>query len=100
MIEKIMKMLSWFNMVFKAKFLRDDDQLEKEEWYVNRLEICDSCPLNSKNIPKTKWTKVMWMSWIANGFKSFCSICYCEIKAKASVGISECPDNPPKWKEI
>lgn len=93
------KQRDWIYQVFKGKFLRDDDELEKKGWYQVRKKECGKCPLNSKNIPFTKYNARMWMLYFANGFAPFCSICGCEIKAKIALEISECPDNPPRWQE-
>lgn len=86
--------------IIKAKFFTNKKKMNKVDWYVERKSICNKCPLNSKNISKTKWTKRMWVLWVMNFFKQFCSKCGCEILAKISLPFSECPHNPPKWKEL
>lgn len=74
-----------------------------DEWYLKRLEICNKCEYNSKNYNKDKgiW---YWMWNILNLKKPFCTICGCEVAAKASVEFEECSlpeiNKEPKWTKI
>ena len=88
--------------IIKAK-LRDKDKI-KEDWYLERLKICGGCEYNSKNYNKKKglW---YWFWNTLNFKKPFCTICGCEIKAKASEKeIEECSlseiGEEPKWTKI
>lgn len=69
----------------------------KDEWYLDRLEICGSCPLNSKNIKIRKNFKY-WFWNLLNLKKPFCTVCGCEIKAKASEEMEKCPEG--KWGRV
>lgn len=88
-------------VILKAKFSNKENL---GDWYQDRLEICKTCPKNSKNIPLRKYTLRMWKWYILNLFKPFCSICGCEIAAKASVEIEDCAleeiGQKPKWVSI
>ncbi len=73
-------------------------------WYKERIKICKTCPYNSKNISFRDYTSNMWKWYILNLFKPFCSICGCQITAKASVEVEECAldeiGQEPKWISI
>ena len=77
-----------------------------EDWYKKRLEICDTCPLNSKNISKESLSitdRALIKSGICdNG--NHCTACKCCIERKASVKIEECGlakiGQKPKWNAI
>lgn len=87
--------------ILKAKFIKKEGL---GAWYQERLDICGKCPMNSMNIKKRSYSPRMWKWHVLNFFKPFCSICGCEIKAKASVEIEECSlweiDKEPKWTSI
>ena len=88
-------------VILKAKFSKKDDL---GSWYNKRLILCHMCTRNSKNIPLRKYTLRMWKWYIFNLFKPFCSICGCQITAKASVEVEECAleevGEEPKWTSI
>lgn len=70
----------------------------KDDWYYERLEICRTCPLNSKNSdPKEKTIRYKILR-LLNLNEDFCTVCGCELKAKASEEMEECPEG--KWKQI
>lgn len=73
-------------------------------WYNERLVICHMCPYNSKNVPIIDYNLRMLKWYFLNFFRPFCSICGCQITAKASIKIEECAlyerDEEPKWKSI
>ena len=85
-------------IIIRAK-LRDKDSL-KEEWYLNRLDICNTCPFNSKSQKENRNIKY-YIYKILNLGEYFCTICGCEIKAKASEEMETCSlkdiDKDPKW---
>lgn len=89
--------------ILKAK-LRNKSDI-KEEWYHERLKICETCPFNSKNTDRENKKTFKYKLWnLLNLHKHFCTICGCEIKAKASDEMEECSmvelDKEPKWKRI
>lgn len=57
--------------------------------------MCQKCQLNSRNVQKDKGFR-FYFWYILNGTKDFCTICKCELKAKASEEYEKCPEN--KWK--
>jgi hypothetical protein len=84
--------------ILKAK-LRNKNKLLGEKWYNDRINACNSCPLNSINTNK----KNLWYRFwdLLNFKKPFCTVCGCEIKAKASEKLEECSDeNNKKWEAI
>ena len=81
--------------IIKAKLL-DKDKLKGTAWYDERIELCKNCPLNSINNMDRGFRYWLWD--ILNLKKPFCTVCGCEIKAKASVEFEECPKG--KWKEV
>ena len=87
--------------ILESKF---SDKSHLGSWYKERLQICDICPRNSKNIPLWKYDLRMWKWYILNLFQPFCSICGCQITAKASLEIEECAldeiGEEPKWVSI
>ena len=82
--------------IIRAK-LKDKSNLESEEWYKNRIETCKSCPLLSTNTEGTKGWKYKILD-LLNFKQAFCTVCGCEIKAKASEKLESCPEG--KWKQI
>ncbi len=93
--------LSNILVILKAKFSNKSDL---GDWYQERLRLCSQCPHNSKNISIWKYNLRMWKWNILNLFKPFCSICGCQITAKASVEIEDCSldeiGEEPKWVSI
>jgi len=81
--------------IIKAK-IKDKKKLETEEWYKERIEICSDCPLNSKN--KEKKSVRYYILSILNLRNDFCTDCGCELTAKASEEMEECPQG--KWKQL
>lgn len=86
-------------VIAKAKF---SDKSKLGDWYKDRLDICASCPLNSKNREKLSPTHKAMV--IANFGKPTCVACGCEIAAKASVREEKCGliymDQPPIWDSL
>jgi hypothetical protein len=84
--------------ILKAK-LRNKNKLKKENWYKNRLDTCAACPFNSRNTEEGK--NIKYKFWrVMNIGRDFCTICGCEIKAKASEPLEECSAEPKKWEAI
>lgn len=79
--------------IIKAK-LRNKEKLKKEKWYTDRLNKCNACEFNSKHITENKNLKY-WIFRILNLLETFCTKCGCEIKAKASEKMEQCPLS--KW---
>lgn len=77
---------------------------ENEDWRERRLEICNTCPLNSKNIDKTKWTVKLKGQVALNHGKDTCSACGCGVKAKTKVPHAVCGleelSKQPLWGPI
>lgn len=98
----MLNMINKLIIIIRAKF-RDKDKMMINEWYVDRISKCGICPYNSKNVKNRKsiWYK-MWN--ILNFKKPFCTICGCEIKAKASEELENCSlyelNKEPKWKSL
>jgi len=70
------------------------------EWYRERLEKCNGCKFNTKNIPNSLIpTGSLYFSKMLG--KNRCSICTCFIKQKAWSKTEECAmgetDNRPDW---
>lgn len=85
--------------ILKAK-IKNKDKLIGQKWYDDRIKACNECPLNSKNTNSKKgiW---YWMWEALNFRKPFCTVCGCEIKAKASEKLEECSDEVnKKWESI
>lgn len=72
----------------------DKDKLG--DWYKQRLDICNSCPKNTKNIDnltlKQKFIK------LANTKKDFCVECGCGVEYKTAIKSESCPLG--KWQKI
>ena len=81
--------------ILKAKF-RNKDNMKGIEWYDTRTKICESCPLNS--LLNVKRGFRYWLWDIINFKKPFCTVCGCELKAKISEELEECPKG--YWKQI
>jgi hypothetical protein len=77
--------LDKLRVIAKAKLSRKDNL---GEWYQTRLDICSSCPLNSKN--REKLTVKEKALLVANLGQDFCIGCGCEIAAKTSVREEVC----------
>lgn len=76
--------------------LRNKSEI-KDEFYLERIEVCKDCPLNSKNIKGKFSIKYKILKFLNLG-EDFCTLCGCEIRAKASEEIETCPEN--KWKKL
>lgn len=63
---------------------------EEEVWREKRMEICNSCPLNSKNMDRTKWSQKLKDRVKLNHGKDTCSSCFCPIHAKTKVPHAVC----------
>lgn len=87
--------------IVKAKF-RNKKEMEKYDWYNERISICGACPYNSKNDKSRGFFYYFWN--LVNFSKPFCTICGCEIEAKASEPREECSmtelEKEPKWTSI
>lgn len=82
--------------IIRAK-LRDKESIT-DQWYHDRVSICNACPHNSKNIDPVSKNLRYYIFKYLNLNKDFCTICDCEIEAKASEEMEECPIK--KWKQI
>ena len=92
----MIKLINKIYIILRAK-LRNKDSI-KDQWYLNRLDICNKCVFNSKYTePENKSIRYHLFKYL-NLFKNFCTVCDCEIKAKASEEMEKCPKN--KWKQI
>jgi hypothetical protein len=84
--------------IIRSRVFRKDDQ---PNWYYKRLEICHSCKHNSKNVNLNFFQKIM--SYL-NSLEDFCTICSCQLKAKASEAQEDCGlvglGKESKWKSI
>lgn len=58
------------------------------DWYKTRLDICEKCPLNSKNKGDLSIKELAMVA--LNIGKDTCLACGCDIKAKTSVRSSVC----------
>lgn len=74
-----------------------------EKWYEDRLEICNTCEYNSKNIEKGKLSMADRIK-VATGLcdnNNHCTACGCCIERKSSVKSETCGlasiDKDPKW---
>lgn len=94
-LEKTLEFIKKIPTIIKAK-IRDKKRMAGVIWYKQRLEICSTCPLNSKN-KEDKSIKYYLLS-LLNLRNDFCTDCGCELTAKASEEMEECPKG--KWKQI
>lgn len=93
-----MKIFTKALSIFRAKF-RDKDKMMKHQWYVERVKSCYSCPFNSSNTKSKNGFKFrFWKTMNLNN--SFCTICGCDILAKASEPMESCSADIKKWKSI
>ena len=92
----MIKLINKIYIIIRAK-LRDKDSL-KEEWYLDRLDICNRCIFNSKYTKVENKNIRYYIFKYLNLFKDFCTACDCEIKAKASEEMEKCPKG--KWGQI
>jgi hypothetical protein len=69
----------------------------KEDWYIERTEICQACPFLSDNVENKKGLRFLALR-LGNFNNPFCTDCGCEIKAKAAEKMEECPQG--KWKQV
>lgn len=88
--------------IIRAK-LKNKDKI-KDDWYYKRLSICETCPLNSKNSEGDHKKTFKYKFWnLLNLYQHFCTVCGCEIKAKASEELEVCSlvelDLKPKWEQ-
>lgn len=88
------KMLGSIINIIKLK-LKNKEELDN--WYKERLDICNECPLNSRNIKRRKSIKERILSLISLK-KDFCTVCGCTLVDKASGEFEECPKG--KWPEL
>lgn len=86
-------------VIAKAKF---SDKSKLGDWYKKRLEICEECPLNSRN--KENKTAREKRAVALNLGKPTCLGCGCEIAAKASVRSERCGmtyiGQKPLWEAL
>lgn len=73
--------------ILRSKFRNKD--LITEEWYLERKKACNSCEYNSKNKKSLSSFKEKIFYYL-NMKEPFCTICSCEIKAKASEELEQC----------
>lgn len=72
-------------VIAEAKFA---DKSKLGSWYTDRIELCETCPLNSKN--KDNLNVVETAAVAANLGQPTCLACKCEIAAKAYVREEQC----------
>lgn len=91
--------LSKIRTIAKAKL---SDKSSLGDWYQTRLDICELCPINSKN--KTSLNVKEKAIVTLNLGKPSCLACGCEIAAKASVRGESCGlkkiGQEPLWKNL
>lgn len=94
-----MKALDKLRIIAKAKF---SNKSNLGDWYNSRLDICDQCPINSKNIKKLSAKEIAMVTF--NGGKPTCTACGCEVAAKTSVRGEECGltkrNQTPLWGKL
>lgn len=82
--------------ILKAK-IRNKNKI-KDPLFKKRLDICNSCIYNSKYAePENKNIKYYFWKFL-NLLEYFCTQCGCEIKAKASEEMEQCPKG--KWEQL
>lgn len=71
------------------------------EYVAKRRSICETCPLNFKNVPFLERRLKDWAWYVANGFDSQCTACGCSVKQKTKLAEEYCGmENiglPPLW---
>lgn len=77
--------------------LKLKDKTDLGDWYKDRLEICNGCTFNSKNLERKK-NFVENLAVLASANKDICTICKCTLVDKASGEFEECPKG--KWPNI
>jgi len=91
--------LEKLRVIAKAKF---SDKSNLGNWYQKRLDICESCPFNSKN--KEELTLRDKAVVAMNMGNPSCLACTCEIAAKASVRAEQCGlakiNQEPLWEAL
>ena len=72
----------------------------KEDWVIERRELCKKCPFMSKNNIQSNFKYKFWN--FLNFKRPFCTICGCEIAAKTAEPLEECSlselGKEPKWQ--
>lgn len=84
----------------QVKMIKEAVQMEQlpvdEQWYKDRLSICQTCEFNSDNIPQEKRGAMHFVHEskckLASGNKEFrfCTACTCCIDRKAAIKRAEC----------
>lgn len=71
------------------------------DYVEKRRKICETCPLNFKNVPLLERRPKDWAWYFANLFSSQCTACGCSIKQKTKLAEEYCGmENlglPPLW---
>ena len=81
---------------------------EDQEWYKERMAICNACEYNSKNVDPSTLTGIAKLRYqgLAPKYltKMFCTACSCPIENKCSVRYEDCGlvtlSKKPKWVAI
>ena len=70
--------------IIRSRLFRKKDQ---PQFYYDRLKVCDTCEYNSVNKEMTFKEKFYYL---VNSLKPFCTICKCQLEAKASEPRENC----------
>ena len=86
-----------------ARAFTTDSNID-ENILLERRNICNQCPLNSKNIEESKLSLVDRIKKRASGDNHFCTSCGCFINEKTSQETEECglgdSGEQPKWFRV
>ncbi len=77
--------LKKLRVIARAKF---SDKSNLGDWYKKRLQICNICPVNSKNREELTLKETAMV--VANLGADTCLACGCGLSAKASVRSEQC----------
>lgn len=73
--------------IARSKFMSEKDL---PSWVEKRRAICETCPLNFKNVPIKRRRLKDWVWYVLNGFKTQCTACGCGIKSKTKIADEYC----------
>lgn len=80
-----------------------DKEVDYPYWYKNRLDACDKCEHNSKNIPIGRLKPKIWFQTMLMR-KHSCELCGCCIKEKCWMKTEICAlahnGERPKWNRL
>jgi len=96
-MNKFLKVATW-RQIIQSRIVYYKNR--EKDWYKDRRNICDVCPLNSKNKKELSLKDKIFR--ILNLKSHFCTICKCPIHLITSLEESECSlyevNKEPKWK--